>query len=123
MHPPQVRAQALALVDAGLNDCEISRHLGIPRRTILGWRKPPSKRNLRRVITETCPRCWCAAKPIHFTPDDYAELLGLYLGDGCISAGARTFRMRIALDAKYPMIENVAAQAPVPRMLYGTKAR
>ena len=32
MHPPEVRAEALALVEAGLNDCEISRRLGIPRR-------------------------------------------------------------------------------------------
>jgi hypothetical protein len=31
MHPPEVRAQALALVEAGLNDCQISRRLGIPR--------------------------------------------------------------------------------------------
>lgn len=31
MHPPEVRAEALALVEAGLNDCEISRRLGIPR--------------------------------------------------------------------------------------------
>ena len=33
--------------------------------------------------------------------EDYAELLGLYLGDGCISPAARTARLRIALDAKY----------------------
>lgn len=32
----------------------------------------------------------------------YVYLLGLYLGDGCISQGARgVFRMRIALDRKY----------------------
>jgi hypothetical protein len=101
MHPPEVRAEALALVEAGLNDCEISRRLGIPRRTILDWRRPPSKRYRRRVITETCPRCWRAAKPMRFTSGDYAELLGLYLGDGCISDGARTQRLRIHLDAKY----------------------
>ena len=36
--------------------------------------------------------------------DDYAELLGVYLGDGCISELERTFRLRIALDLKYPEI-------------------
>lgn len=41
---------------------------------------------------------------MRFTPGDYAELLGLYLGDGCISKGERTFRLRICLDAKYPGI-------------------
>jgi hypothetical protein len=39
---------------------------------------------------------------MRFTPDDYAELLGLYLGDGSISEYSRTGRLRIALDAKYP---------------------
>lgn len=39
-----------------------------------------------------------------FTPEDYAELLGLYLGDGCISGARRTYRLRIALDLKHPRI-------------------
>lgn len=109
MHPPEIRVQALALVEAGLNDCEISRRLGIPRGTIRDWRRP-TYFSRRQVPLETCPRCWRAAKPIRFTPHDYAELLGLYLGDGCISGGARTFRMRIALDAKYPkIIEDASA--------------
>jgi hypothetical protein len=34
----------------------------------------------------------------------YAYLLGLYLGDGCISQSRRVWRLRIALDAKYPTI-------------------
>lgn len=106
MHPPHIRAEALALVEAGFNDCEISRRLGIPRRTILDWRRPPEQRYMRRLITEVCPRCWKPAKPIRFTAEDYAELLGLYLGDGCISVGARTTRLRIALDAKYVEMNN-----------------
>jgi hypothetical protein len=104
MYPPEVKAKALTLIDAGLNDCEISRRLGVPRRTILHWRKPAAKRYVRRAITERCPRCWRPAKPIRFTPGAYAELLGLYLGDGCISRSARTARLRIALDARYPGI-------------------
>jgi len=104
MHPPEIRAEALALVKTGLNDCEISRKLGIPRRTILDWRKPPEKRYVRTMITETCPRCWLPAKPMRFSAADYSELLGLYLGDGCISRHRRACRLRIALDAKYARI-------------------
>ena len=37
-------------------------------------------------------------------PADYAELLGLYLGDGCISRAGRTARLRLTLDARYPRI-------------------
>ena len=43
-------------------------------------------------------------KRMHFSIDDYAELFGMYLGDGCISDHPRTFRLRISLDAKYPQI-------------------
>jgi hypothetical protein len=39
---------------------------------------------------------------MRFAPDGYAELLGLYLGDGSISEYPRTARLRITLDAKYP---------------------
>jgi hypothetical protein len=107
MHPPEVRKQALALVAQGLNDCEISRHIGIPRATIRDWRRPTYvPRNRAPRLPETCPRCWQAAKPIRFTSEDYAELLGLYLGDGSISQHARTHRLRIVLDDKYPGIIN-----------------
>jgi hypothetical protein len=94
MHPPEVREAAMALIREGINDCEISRRLGIPRRTIMDWRRPTYV-SRREVPVETCPRCWRAAKPIRCTPDDYVELLGLYLGDGCISKHARTFRLRM----------------------------
>jgi hypothetical protein len=105
MHPPHVRAAALALVEQGLNDCEISRRLGIPRSTVRDWRRPTYvPRNDRPRLPETCPRCWKAAKPMWFAPEDYSELLAMYLGDGCISEGARTSRLRIALDTKYPRI-------------------
>src|SRR4051794_16793955 len=103
MHAPQTRAEALRLVDDGVNDCEISRRLGVPRATVRDWRAP---RYVPRVEipTESCLRCWRAAKPSIFTDDDYALLLGLYLGDGCVSRMRRTYRLRIHLDIKYPMI-------------------
>jgi hypothetical protein len=101
MHPPYVREAALKLIAEGRNDCEVSRILGLPRTTIRDWRKPTYR---RRTLIEHCPRCWQPARPIRFTSDDYAELLGLYLGDGHISEYPRTQRLRIALDRKYPRI-------------------
>ena len=82
MHRPEVRAAALDLIAQGLNDCEVSRRLGVPRRTILDWRRPSY---VRRTNAEVCPRCWRPAKPMRFTAEDYSELLAMYLGDGCIS--------------------------------------
>ena len=43
-------------------------------------------------------------QPIRFDAGDYAELLGLYLGDGWISRVSRTLVLRVALDASYPGI-------------------
>jgi hypothetical protein len=42
----------------------------------------------------------------------YAYLLGVYLGDGCISLGRRgVFRLRIVLDLKYPNFVDECAAA------------
>jgi hypothetical protein len=38
---------------------------------------------------------------MRFTVPDYAELLGLYLGDGHIVQFARTWRFRLYLDSRY----------------------
>ena len=52
-----------------------------------------------------CPRCWRGVRrPFGFTDDDYAELLGLYLGDGHIVRTSRADRLRIYLDTRYPGI-------------------
>jgi hypothetical protein len=100
MHPSRLRESALELVAAGVNDCEVARCLGLPRTTV---------RDMRRAATRPdphprCPRCWRRTTTVRFADDDYAELLGLYLGDGHVSQGARAQRLRLSLDARYPTI-------------------
>lgn len=68
---------------------------------------------------DRCSLCGHPAHRLDVLPlDAYAYLLGLYLGDGTISTGARrVFRLRIALDQRYPGIVAscaVAVQAVVP---------
>jgi len=41
----------------------------------------------------------------------YGYVLGLYLGDGCISRNGRVWHLRITLDAKYPAIIDRCRQA------------
>lgn len=85
------------LIAAGMNDCAISRSTGVPRTTVLDWRNGPPKRLFRPLN--------CASHDYSELPSDaYAYLLGLYLGDGCISRMGRVWRLRIALDSKYPGI-------------------
>jgi hypothetical protein len=98
VHAASVRASALELIADGINDCEISRRLGVPRSTVRDWRRP---RRLRAREPEVCLRCWEGSRPVRLAAADYVELLGLYLGDGHISRLARTERLRIHLDARY----------------------
>jgi hypothetical protein len=77
MYDPQLRSQGLALLTAGQSVREVGEVLGVPYHTVRYWRDNPAQ-------PRTCPRC--AEPPALPSPsDDYAYLLGLYLGDGCIS--------------------------------------
>jgi hypothetical protein len=96
------------LLARGLNDCAISRLTGVPRTTILDWRLGHTRTEQRRNQASPCPIC----DAIPLDEWAYAYLLGLYLGDGCLSAGARgVYRLRIALDQRYPAIIAECAEA------------
>jgi hypothetical protein len=103
VHGAAVHQAALDLIAQGFNDCEVSRRLGVPRRTVRDWRVH------RARPQSACWRCWKRTSRVALSPADYAELLGLYLGDGHISVLPRTQRLRLMLDAKYPMIVRDAA--------------
>jgi hypothetical protein len=101
VHRPAVRTEALELIASGVNDCEIARRLGLARTTIRDWRNQPYG---KWRDTATCPRCGRASRPMAFAPGDYAELLGIYLGDGCVSRQGRTWRLRVSLDTRHTLI-------------------
>lgn len=106
MHSQATVAEALRLRSAGLNNCEISRRVGAPRSTVRDWSSGKRPRS-----------CLPPSDFIH-DPSAYVYLLGLYLGDGCISAHPRgVFRLRITLDVRYPAIAEeceAALQAVLP---------
>lgn len=64
------------------------------------------------VLRQRCEQCGC---PVHdaMPPRDYAYLLGIYLGDGCLGSAGRTVALRITLDAAYPRIVDEVADAIV----------
>jgi Homeodomain-like domain len=75
---------AVQLIEIGINDCEISRRLGISRNTIRDWRVCVASGSGGRIEfwsgrrQATCFRCiggWV-------DEEAYAYLLGVYLGDG-----------------------------------------
>jgi hypothetical protein len=105
VHSYATRAEALALVDAGENDCEVARRLGLARTTVRDWRLFRDRPRAGTGAVRSCPRCWRSSrKPIVFTDGDYAELFGLYLGDGYIVRTSRSDRLRLFLDTRYAQI-------------------
>jgi hypothetical protein len=101
MHDLEVRQRALDLIASGVNDCDVSRRLGVARTTVRHWRWAKERGAPPRLL---CWRCWRPTRRVVLTAADYAELLGLYLGDGHISPMPRTERLRLSLDARYPTI-------------------
>jgi hypothetical protein len=106
------------MIAAGFNDCAISRHTGIPRPTIRDWRVRPPQTLRRPTLAVPCG----VQHDFSVIPvSAYCYLLGLYLGDGCISRMGRVWRLRIVLDAKYPAIIERCRQA-IDMLMPGQRA-
>ena len=95
------RVQRLA--QEGLNRSEIARLTGIPRGTVRNWLDGAVPRAAARA---RCPTCGHPEHDPESLPGpEYAYLLAMYLGDGCILRHPRrVWRLDITLDARYPAI-------------------
>lgn len=93
--------EVMELVGTGLNDCEIARRTSIPRTTVRDWRLGHSAAR-RDERGNSGIRCSGNHDYLNLPTRIYSYLLGLYLGDGCLSEGRRgVFRMRIVCDSAY----------------------
>ncbi|WP_117000114.1 transcriptional regulator [Desertimonas flava] len=104
MYSDAIVAQALALERTGRSPDSIASELGISRTTVVAWLRVGSslvaERGASRLGRPTY-RGECI-DPASLDPSAYAYLLGQYLGDGCISAVKRSFRLRITCCDDYP---------------------
>src|ERR1700722_2166592 len=81
MYARAVRLRAVTLIEQGHSLRAISESTGIHRSTLRGWRDHREQLALRQA---SCPRCeYPPSLPVPHA--SYACLLGLYLGDVCIS--------------------------------------
>lgn len=89
-------AVVLQLVDAGLPDRVISELTSIPRSTVRDWRRG----SVPVAYGDTCLHT-----PEDIPSEQYAYLLGVYLGDGCLSAFPRgVWKLRVFMDSRYPEV-------------------
>ena len=95
-HPSSTVERALALHATGYNISQISRATAVNRTTIRDWIAGRHV-HLDRV------GCFGCDDRAELLTGEYAYLLGLYLGDGCLSPGPRdVWRLRIVQDTHYP---------------------
>ena len=91
----------LSLCRENLSASEIARRSAIPRSTVKDWRRGQIPSHRASFPPGPCPGHDLAA----LNSSAYAYLLGMYLGDGCISAANRgVWKLRITLDSIYPSI-------------------
>jgi hypothetical protein len=96
-------AEARRLARLGFGASEIARRTGIPRSTVRDWL-------LERTRSDSSTRA-AAFDPSKLSAS-YPYLLGMYLGDGCLSVHPRgVWRLRISLDRRYPGIIEECRQA------------
>lgn len=103
MRSEKEHSLALELSQLGWSDVQIGKLTGIPRSTVRDWRRAKLVGSSGRTPYSTgppedCPRChsrW-------LDEPNYSYLLGLYLGDGCLSRqSSNSWKLRIVQDAKY----------------------
>ncbi|MFF7201036.1 helix-turn-helix domain-containing protein [Streptomyces sp. NPDC008141] len=107
MYDIEYRRRALTLVAQGRSLNSVSKETGVSRSTVRSWLLCPDPSS----GSTPCPRCADIPGP----PADvaaYSYLLGLYLGDGCISSlRAGVHSLRIACADAWPGLIDLCAES------------
>jgi hypothetical protein len=102
-HRVDLVRRALDLNASGLCPTEIARKMSVPRSTVRDWVHGKVPRG-RDIPANACAKCG-AVHHLYALPAVYVYLLGMYLGDGCLSEHPRdVYKLRISLDSRYPGI-------------------
>ncbi|MFE6362768.1 transcriptional regulator [Streptomyces sp. NPDC057806] len=102
MYDISSRRRALALVNQGRSLNSVSKETGISRAAIRSWQTRIDPLPRMQAQVTACIRCQSAPGQPE-SADAYSYLLGLYLGDGCVSAHPRTGHyLRIACADAWP---------------------
>jgi Homeodomain-like domain len=111
VRPSQEIERVLLLLSQGWSDYEIARRTGIPRSTVVNWRRG----KIPQHPEESGPVCGQCGGSEHDFPalpaSAYAYLLGQYLGDGTVCRVGKSLCLRIASDAQYEGIIDECREA------------
>ncbi|MGW1547018.1 transcriptional regulator [Streptomyces sp. NPDC002346] len=109
MYDLDTRKRALGLIAQGFSQNSVSKQTGISRAAIRSWQTRIEPLGWNRAAA--CPRCGGLPSDPE-NPAAYAYLLGLYLGDGCISSARRgVYFLRIACADAWPGLIDACAEA------------
>jgi hypothetical protein len=107
MYPIAIVRLARQLSDLGIVDRETAQVCGVSVRAVRHWRAGNRRAARSKSPKPVCPRC-------HGRTLDaaaYAYLLGLYLGDGHITRGSRSYVLWLACSDAWPGLLDLARQA------------
>lgn len=98
----------------------MAHQTGVPIGTLRNWRRGRVPRRAQLLLdgVELWASCGLPVHDFNALPKaNYAQLLGLYLGDGCLARVKSGFQLRLTMDIAYPTIIEearacVAACAP-----------
>jgi hypothetical protein len=118
MHDQAIVLEAVRLrEEEGLGARRVARRLRLPVGTVRDWHSGKLPWHSRPERNGGgCPTACSTCKQAGHSRDglgaSYVHLLGLYLGDGSISAHRRdVYRLRVSLDKKYPGIVDECADS------------
>jgi hypothetical protein len=117
MHDSARILEVRTLAGEGRSATEVARLVGLPRSTVRDWLRGA----VPRGGADSCAACRGPAHRFPALPAEYMYLLGVYLGDGCISGHRRgVYKLRLFLDARYPAIVD-ACEAAIRTLLPANK--
>ena len=104
----EVVGNILRLCRSGLSTHEVARRTGVSQGTVARWARGEVPQ--RPLHGRGCRDCG-GGGPRLASAVDYAYVLGLYLGDGCLSHQGTSVCLRVAFDAAYPSLITEACRA------------
>ena len=95
----------MALIAGGLDVTTVAQLIGVPRSTVGNWRRGRAVEYHQRLATANSR--WRPSNSAQ-----YPYLLGVYLGDGCLSIGrSGATTLAVSLDSAYPAIVKEVEEA------------